>query len=62
MENVRNSTDVKLVSNEHDYLKWTSKSSYMSQKIFNNNLVVICKSKVTLTLYKPEYVGMYIVD
>ena len=26
MENLRNRNDVRLVSNEKDYLKWTSKS------------------------------------
>ena len=30
MENLRNWIDVKLVSNEKDYLKWTSKPSYRS--------------------------------
>ena len=58
MENLRNIIDVILVSNKKDYLKWTSKPSYMSQKMFHNNLVVICKSKVTLTLNQPAYVGM----
>ena len=32
MENLRNRIDVKLVNNEKDYLKCTSKPSYMSQK------------------------------
>ena len=32
----------------------------MSQKIFNNYLVTIRKSKITLTVNKPAYVGMYI--
>ena len=32
MENLRNKIDVRLVSNETDYLKWTSKPSYMSYK------------------------------
>ena len=32
MEKVRNKIDVKLVNNKKDYLKWTSKVSYMSQK------------------------------
>ena len=53
MENLRNRIDVKLVSNKKDYLKWTSKPSYMSHKIFVNDLVAIHKSKVTLTLNKP---------
>ena len=56
VENLRNRIDVKLVNNEGDYLKWRSNPSYMSQKIFNNDLVAIRKSKVTLALNKPAYV------
>ena len=44
MENLRNRIDVKLVSNKKNYLKWTSKPSYMSHKIFLNDLVAIRKS------------------
>ena len=32
MGNLKNKIDVRLVSNEKDSLKWTSKPSYMSQK------------------------------
>ena len=60
MENLRNRINVKLVSNKKDYLKWTSKPSYMSHKIFDNDLVAIRKNKVTLTLNKPAYIGMCI--
>ena len=60
MENLRKRIEVKLVSNEIDYLKWTSKPSYMSQKILHNDLVATHKSKVTLTLNKPAYVSMCI--
>ena len=34
----------------------------MSHKIFDNDLVAMRKSKVTLTLNKPAYVGMCILD
>ena len=51
-----------LLSNEKDYLQWISKPSYMSQKIFDNDLVAIRKSKVALTLNKQAYVGMCILD
>ena len=37
-----------LVNNENDYLKCTSKPSYMSHKIFDNNLVEIRKNKLSL--------------
>ena len=52
MENFRNRINAKLVNNEKDYLKCTSKPSYMSQKIFRNNLFAICKSKLALKLNK----------
>ena len=58
MENVRNRINVKLASNKKDYSKWTSKPSYMSHKIFDNDLVAIRKDKVILTLNKPAYIGM----
>ena len=57
MENVRNKIDAKLASNKKDYLKWTSKPSCMSHKIFDNDLVAI-----TLTLNKPAYIGMCILE
>ena len=62
MENLRNRNGVNLENNESDYLKWTSKPSYISQKIFDNNLVGIRKRKIILTLNKPAYVGMCILD
>ena len=62
MKNVRNRINVKLVSNKKDYLKLTSKPSYMTNKIFDNDLVAIHKSKVTLVLNKPAYIGMCILD
>ena len=34
----------------------------MQQKLFHNNLVAIRKSKARLTLNKPYYVGMCILD
>ena len=57
MENLRNRIDVKLVSNKRDYLKWTSKPSPMSHKIFDNESFTIRKSKLTLTFNKPAYIG-----
>ena len=42
MGTIRNKTDISLVNKKNEYLKWTSKSSYMSHKIFDNNLVAIC--------------------
>ena len=41
MENLRNRIDIRLVNNEKNYLKCTSKPSYMSHKVFDKNLVAI---------------------
>ena len=60
MGSLRNKVDVKLVNNIKDYLKCISKPSYMSHKIFENNLVALRKSKVSLKLNKPAYTGMCI--
>ena len=62
MEALTSRVNVRLVRNKKDYLKRTSKPSYISQKIFDNDLVAIRKSKVTLTLKKPAYIWMYILD
>ena len=63
IENLRNRISVKLVSNKKDYLKWTSKPSYMSHKMLDNDLVAVRKNKVTLTLTnKPAYIGMCILE
>ena len=50
---MKKKNNVNLVSNKKDYLKSkhpTSKPSYMSHKIFDNDLVAIRKNNVTLTL------------
>ena len=53
VENLGNRIDVSLASNK-EYLKWTSKPSYISHKIFDSNLVAICKNKMKLTLTKLD--------
>ena len=62
MENIRNRINVKLVNNEKDYLKCTSKPIYMSHSIFDNNLVTIRKNKLALKLNKPADIGMCILE
>ena len=62
MENLRNGINVKLISNKKVYLKWASKPSYLSHKVFDNDLVVIHNNKVALMLNKPAYIGMYIME
>ena len=62
MENLRKRQDIKLVTDEEQLLKWSSRPSFISCKIFNENLVAVHKTKTTLTLNRPAYVGMCILD
>ena len=61
MENLRNRINLKLVSKKRNYLKWTSKPNYISHKIFDE-LVVIHRNKLTLTLKKTACTGMCILE
>ena len=62
MENIRKRVDVKLLTDEKKLLKWASRPTFVSSKIFNENLVALHKIKETITLNKPAYVGMCILD
>ena len=62
MENIRKRVDVRLVTDENKLLKMAAKPTYISSKIFNENLVAVHKIKETLTLNRPAYVGMCILD
>ena len=62
MENLRKRVDVKLVTNEKQLNNLTSKPTYVSSKIFNENLVAVHKIKEQLTLNRPAYIGMCILD
>ena len=62
MENIRKRVDVRLVTSEEKLLKLSSKPTFVSSKIFNENLVAVHKIKETLTLDRPTYVGMCILD
>ena len=62
MENIRKRVDIRLVTDDKKLLKMTSKPTYVSSKIFNENLVAVHKIKETLTLNRPAYVGMCILD
>ena len=48
MENVGSRIDAKLVNNEKGNLKYTSQVSYISDTIFDNDLVVMQNSKLAL--------------
>ena len=58
MENLRKRVDFRLIADDKRLVKLTSKPTYVSSKIFNENLVAVHKIKETLTLNRPAYVGM----
>ena len=62
MENLRKRVDVRLITDEKKLIKLTSKPTFISAKIFNDNLVAVHKIKETLVLNKPSYIGMCILD
>ena len=62
MENIRKRVDVRLVTNKEKLLKLTAKPTYVSSKIFNENLVAVHKIKETLTMNRPAFVGACILD
>ena len=62
MENIRKRVDVRLVIDKNELLKMASKPTYVTSKIFNENLVAVHKIKETLTLNKPAKVDMCILD
>ena len=57
MENLRRRVNVKLVTNEKQLLKLSSKPTFVSSKIFNENLVAVHKIK-EICLNRPSYVGI----
>ena len=62
VENVRKRLNIELVNNAKDYVRYISKPSFVSQKIFSKNIVAIYRIKPVLTLNKPIYVGFSILD
>ena len=60
MENLRKRVDIRLVTDEKKLDKLTSKPTYVSSKIFNENLMAVHKIKEAQTLNRPACVGMCI--
>ena len=45
MKNLRKRINVRLVNNEKDFLKYTSKPTHITHKIFNNNYATLHEIK-----------------
>ena len=62
MENLRKRTNVRLVNNEKNFLKYTSRPTHITHKIFGKNYAAIHEIKPVLTLNKPIYVGFTVLE
>ena len=62
MENLRKRINVRFVNNKKDFLKYTSKPTYVTDKLFNKNFAAIHEIKPILILNKPVYVGFTVLD
>ena len=62
MENLRKRICVRLVNNEKDFLKYTSRPTHITHKIFDKNYAAIHEIKPVLTLNKPIYVGFTVLE
>ena len=62
MENLRKRINVRLVNNEKDFLKYTSRPTHITHKIFDKNYAAIHEIKPVLMLNKPIYVGFTVLE
>ena len=58
MENVRKRINARLVSNEKDFLKCTSRPTHITHHIFDKNYAAIHEMKPVLTLNKQFMLGL----
>ena len=57
MENLRKRINVRLINNAKDFLKYTSRPTYITHKMFDENYAAIHEIKPELILNNPIYVG-----
>ena len=62
MENLRKRTNARLVNNEKDFLKYTSRPTYVTHKPFDKDYATIHEIKPVLMLNKPIYIGFTVLE
>ena len=62
MENLRKRINVRLVNNEKDFLKYTSRPTSITHKIFGKDYATIHEIKPILILKKTIYFGCAVLD
>ena len=62
MENLWKRVNVRLVSNETDFLKYITRPTHITHKISDKNYAAIHEIKPVLTLNKPIYAGFTVLE
>ena len=62
MENLRKRIKIRVVKNNQDFIKYTTRPTCVNWKVFENNLAAIHEKKISLTLNKPIYVGFTVLE
>ena len=62
MANFRKRKNVRLVNNEKDFLKYTSRPTYIGYKEFGKDYAATHEIKPVLVLNKPIYIGSTVLD
>ena len=62
MENLRKRSNIQLVTNPERMERLAARPTYISHKIFHENLVAVHSKQTKLLLNKPSYVGMCILE
>ena len=62
MENLRKRISVRLVNNEKDFLKYTSRPTYVTHKLFDKDFAAIHEIKPVLVISKPIHVVFTVLD
>ena len=62
IENLQKRINVRLVNKAEYFLKYTSKPTYITHKIFDKDYAAIHEIKPVLILNKPIYVGFTVLD
>ena len=61
-ETLRKIINVRLTNNEKDFLKYTSRPTHITHKIFSKNYAAVHEIKPVLTLNKPIHVGFTVLE
>ena len=62
MENLRKRINVRLVNNDKDFLKYTSRSTYVTHKSFDKDYAATHEVNSVLVLNKPIYIGFTVLE